>query len=137
VHAIKVTVYGWKVLLLIDAAMKMPLAVKVVRIHEYETLWPHTLVAQAQANLADYTRRCKVVFDQGFLAGTDLWWLDRHGITFVVPATANMAVMADSRAQAAAGEGLTIGRRVHIVRHARAKWRGPNGWRPRWWASRG
>jgi hypothetical protein len=32
VHEIKVTVYGWKVLLLIDAATKIPLAVKVGQI---------------------------------------------------------------------------------------------------------
>jgi hypothetical protein len=40
---------------------------------------------------------------------------------FVVPAKANMAVTADARAQAAAGEGITIGRRVHTVRHGQGK----------------
>jgi hypothetical protein len=42
VHAIKVTVYGWNVFLLIDAAAKMSLAVKVGQIHEHEALWPGT-----------------------------------------------------------------------------------------------
>jgi hypothetical protein len=37
VHEIEVTVYGWKVLWLIDAATKMPLAVKVGKIQEHET----------------------------------------------------------------------------------------------------
>jgi hypothetical protein len=36
-HEIKITVYGGKVLLLIDAATKMPLAVKVGKIQEHET----------------------------------------------------------------------------------------------------
>jgi hypothetical protein len=39
----------------------------------------------------------------------------------VVPAKTNMAVTADARAQAAAGEDLTVGRRVHTVRHGQGK----------------
>jgi hypothetical protein len=39
----------------------------------------------------------------------DLCWLDPQGITGVVPANANMAVSADARAQATAGEGMPIG----------------------------
>src|SRR5262249_57936050 len=63
----------------------------------------------------------KVVFDKGFLDGTTLWWLDQQGIHFVVPAKTNMAVTADARAQAAAGEDLAVGRRVHTVRHGQGK----------------
>lgn len=117
VHEIEVTVYGWKVLLLIDAVTKIPLAVKVGQIQEHEALWARALVTQARMNLAGDARLAKVVFDKGFLDGTTLWWLDQHGIRFVVPAKANMAVTADARAQAAAGEDLTVGRRVHTVRH--------------------
>jgi hypothetical protein len=75
------------------------------------------VVTQARANLAGAARLHKVVFDRGFLDGTDLWWLDQQGIRFVVPAKANMAVTAEARAHAAAGEDLTVGRRVHTVRH--------------------
>jgi Transposase DDE domain len=121
VHEIDVTVYGWKMIVLIDAATKIPLAVKVVQIQEHETLFLRALVTQARANLANHARLHKVVFDKGFLDGTDLWWLDQHGVTFVVPAKANMAVTADARAQAAAGEGSTVGRRVHTVRHGQGK----------------
>jgi hypothetical protein len=106
-HQIEVTVYGWKVLLLIDAVTKIPLAVKVVQIQEHEALWTRAVVTQARANLAGYARLHKVVFDRGFLAGTDLWWLDQQGIRFVVPAKTTMAVTADARALAAAGEGVT------------------------------
>ena len=48
VHEIEVTVYGWKVLLLIDAATKIPLAVKVGQIQEHEALWTRALVTQAR-----------------------------------------------------------------------------------------
>ncbi len=121
VHAIEVTVYGWKVLLLIDALTKIPLAVKVGQIQEHEALWTRALVTQARMHLAGDARLAKVVFDQGFLDGSTLWWLDQQDIRFVVPAKTNMAVTADARAQAAAGEELTVGRRVHIVRHGQGK----------------
>jgi hypothetical protein len=55
------------------------------------------------------------------LDGTTLWWLDQHAVTFVVPAKANMAVTADARAQAAAGEAITVGRRVHTRRHGQGR----------------
>jgi hypothetical protein len=120
-HAIEVTVYGWKVLLLIDAATKSPLAVKVGPIQAHETHWTRALVTQARTHLAGAARLHQVVFDTGFWDGTDLWWLDQPGVRFVVPAKATMAVTAEARAPAAAGAGLTIGRRVHTVRHGQGK----------------
>jgi hypothetical protein len=121
VHEIEVTVYGWKVLLLIEAVTKIPLAVKVGQIQEHEALWARALVTQARMNLAGYAHLAKVVFDKGFLDGTTLWWLDQQGIRFVVPAKANMAVTADARALAAAGEGVTVGHRVHTVYHGQGQ----------------
>jgi hypothetical protein len=125
VQEIEVTVYGWKLIVLIDARTKLPLAAKVVPIQEHETLFLRALVTQARINLAGSACLHKVVFDKGFLDGTDLWWLDQQGIRFVVPAKANMAVTADARAQAAAGEEITVGRRAHTVRHGQGKaaWR--------------
>jgi Transposase DDE domain len=124
VHEIEVTVYGFQLIILIDARTKIPLAGKVVPIHEHEGLSMRALVTQARTNLAGSARLHKVVFDQGLLAGVDLWWLAQHGILFVVPAKDNMAVTVDAQAQAAAGEGGTIGRRAHTVRHGqgRAAW---------------
>jgi len=120
-HAIEVTVYGWKVLLLIDAVTKIPLAVTVGPMQDHEALWARALVTPARLNLAGPSRLAKVVFDRGFLDGTTLWWLDQQGIRLVVPAKTNMAVTADARAQAAAGEGITMDRRVHTVRHGQGK----------------
>jgi hypothetical protein len=121
VHEMAVTAYGWKVRRWIDAVTKMPLAVKVGPIDEHETHWTRALVTQARAHLAGGARLHKIVLDQGLGDGTDLWWLDHHHIIFVVPAQANMAVTADARAQAAAQEGITIGRRVHTVRHGQGR----------------
>jgi hypothetical protein len=121
VHEIEVTVYGWKVLLLIEAVTKIPLAVNVGPIQEHEALWARALVTQARMNLAGYAHLAKVVFDKGFWDGTTLWWLDQQGIRFVVPAKANLAVTADARALAAAGEGVTVGHRVHTVRHGQGQ----------------
>jgi hypothetical protein len=121
VHEVEVTVYGWKLIVLIDARTKIPLAARVVPIQEHEVLSMRALVTQARTNLASYARLYKVVFDRGFLDGVDLWWLDQHGILFVVPAKDNMAVTLDAQAQVAAGEGITVGRRVHTVRHGHGK----------------
>jgi hypothetical protein len=121
VHEIEVTVYGWKLIVLIDAATTMPLAGKVVPIQEHEVLSMRALVTQARTNLAGHARLHKVIFDKGFLDGTDLWWLDQHDILFVVPAKDNMAVTVDAQAQAATGEGVTVGRRAHTVRHGHGK----------------
>jgi DDE family transposase len=117
VHELEVTVYGWKVIILIEARTKIPLAVKVVPIQEHEVLSRRALVTQARTNLAGHACLHQVVFERGFLAGVDVWWLDQRGITFVVPAKENMAATVDARAHAAAGEGIAIGRRVHTVRH--------------------
>jgi Transposase DDE domain len=120
-HEIEVTVYGWKLIVLIEADTKIPMAATVVPIQEHETLSLRALVTQARTNLAGHARLHKVVFDRGFLDGVDLWWLAQHGITFVVPAKDNMAVTADAQAQAAAGEGMTVGRRAHTVRHGQGQ----------------
>jgi DDE family transposase len=114
-HEVAVTVYGW------NAATQIPLAVKVGQIQEHEALWARALVTQARMNLAGDARRHKVVFDKGFLDGTTLGWLDQQGIHFVVPAKTKMAVAADARAQAAAGQELTVDRRVHTVRHGQGR----------------
>jgi hypothetical protein len=75
-QAIEVTVNGWKLLVLIDARTEIPLAAKVVPIQTHETLLMRALVTQAQTTLAGAARLHNVVFDKGFLDGTDVGWLD-------------------------------------------------------------
>jgi hypothetical protein len=122
VRDIEVTVYGWKLLVMIEARTKIPLAAKVVKIQEHEVTFTRALVTQARANLASHTRLCRVVFDRGFLDGADLWWLTQQGLGFVVPAKENMRVTADAQALAAAGKGVGA-RRVHTVAHGQGKHR--------------
>ncbi len=114
------TVYGWKLLVLMEALTRIPLAAKVVKIHEHEVAFTRALVTQARANLAGYAILGKVIFDKAFLDGADLWWLDQQRLGFVVPAKEDMAVTADARALAAAGEGV-VGRRVRTVSHGQGQ----------------
>jgi hypothetical protein len=120
-HDIEVTVSGGNVLLLIEAVTQMPLAVTVGPLQEHEALWARALGTHARMHLAGASRLAKVVFDQGCLDGTTLWWLDQQGLRCVVPAKTTMAVTADARAQAAAGEGITADRRGQTVRHGQGK----------------
>jgi hypothetical protein len=117
VPEIEVPVAGGKVLLRLDAATKRPLAVKGGKRHAHEALWTRALVTPARLNLAGTARRHKGVFEKGVVDGSTWWWLDQPGISCVVPAQAKMAVVADARAQAVAGEDRTVGCRVHTRRH--------------------
>jgi hypothetical protein len=120
-RAIEVPVYGWKPSVMSAARTKMPLAVTVGPLPAHAVLARRALVTQARPHLAGFPRRHKVVFDRGGWAGADLWWLDQQGITFVVPAHDHMAVTVAARAQAAAGEGVTVGRRGQTVRHGQGQ----------------
>src|SRR5262249_58841013 len=135
VHEIEVTVYGWKLIVLMDAATRLPLAGKVVPIQEHEVLSMRALVTQARTNLAGHARLHKVVFDKGFLDGTDLWLLDQHRLLVVVPAKDNMAVTVDAQAQAAAGEGGAAGRIPGALGGGQP--RRPGGWGPGVWGRAG
>jgi hypothetical protein len=121
VQAIEVTVDGWKLIVVIDASAKRPLAGQVGPIHAPEVLSLRALVTQARTHLAGSARLHKVVFEQGLGDGPALWWRDQHGIRLVVPAKDNLAVTVDAQAHAAAGAGVTVGRRVHTVRQGQGK----------------
>jgi hypothetical protein len=116
-HEIEVTVYGWKALLLIEAVTTMPRAVNVGPRQAPEALWTRALVTQARATVAGSACLDTVVCARGWWAGTDLGGLAPQGLRGVGPAPENLAVTAEARALAAAGEGGTGGPRVHLVRH--------------------
>jgi hypothetical protein len=117
VHESEVTVYGWQLIVLMEARTKIPVAAQVVPIPEPATLSLRALVTPARTHLASHVGLHNVVFDRGFWDGTDRGWLAQHGRRLVVPAKDHRAVTVDARAQAAAGAGMTSGRRVHTVRH--------------------
>jgi hypothetical protein len=114
------TLFGWKVLVLIDVRTRLPLAMAVSQIQEYEGQWLLPLVRQAQDNLGTAARLTTVVIDRGYLDGEDLWALNRMDLTFVIVAKDNMVVTEDARSLAAAGEGH--GReRVEVIRHGHGR----------------
>jgi len=111
-------VYGWKVLVLIDVHTRLPLAMKVVQIQEYEGRWLVPLLEQAQHNLGVRGHISTIVIDRGYLDGEDLWQVDQLGVLFVIVGKTNMAVTQDAQA-------LAKRERVHVrerlVRHGHGK----------------
>jgi len=110
--------YGWKVLALIDVPMRLPLAMKVVKIQEYEGRWLVPLLAQAQENRGQRGHISTIVIDRGYLDGEDLWQVHRQRIIFVVVGKAHMAVTQDAQALAKGERGQV---RERVVRHGHGK----------------
>src|SRR2546421_2101068 len=77
-------VYGWKVLVLIEVHTRLPLAMKIVQIQEYEGSWLIPLLEQAQANLGEHAHIDTIVIDRGYLDGADLWRGDHKGKNHVI-----------------------------------------------------
>ena len=111
-------VSGWKVLVLIDVQTRLPLAMKVVTIQEYEGRWLVPLLRQAQENLGQRGHISKIVIDRGYLDGQDLWQVHSQGIIFVVVGKANMVVTQDAQALASRERAQV---REHVVRHGHGK----------------
>jgi hypothetical protein len=87
VHEIEVTVYGWKLIALIEARTKIPLAGKVVKSQAHEVLCMWALAIHTQANLAGAARLRMLVVAKGLVDGVELWWLDQQEVTFRQPMT--------------------------------------------------
>ena len=111
-------VYGWKVLVLIEVQTRLPLAMKVVKIQEYEGSWLIPLLDQAQRNLGEHAHIGTVVIDRGYLDGEDLWRVQQRGIIFVIVGKANMAVVQDAQGLAT-GERAVV--RERVVSHGHGK----------------
>jgi len=114
------TLFGWKGLVLIDVRTRLPLAMAVGQIQDYEGQWLLPLVRQAHENLGTAARITTVVIDRGYLDGEDLWALDRLDLTFVIVAKDNMVVTEDARSLAVAGEGQ-VRERVEVLRHGHGR----------------
>ncbi len=110
--------YGWKVLVLIEVQTRLPLAMKVVKIQEYEGSWLLPLLEQAQRNLGEQAHIDTVVIDRGYLDGDDLWRVHQKGIIFVIVGKAYMAVVQDAQGLAK-GERARV--RERVVGHGHGK----------------
>jgi len=111
-------VYGWKVLVLIDVQTRLPLAMKVLQIQEYEGRWLLPLLEQAQQNLGTRGHIRTIVIDRGYVDGEDLWQVHQLGVIFVVIGKTNMAVTQNAQALAK-GERARV--RERVVRHGHGK----------------
>src|SRR5229473_554164 len=111
-------VYGWKVLVLIEVQTRLPLAMKVVKIQEYEGRWLIPLLEQAQRNLGEQAHIGTIVIDRGYLDGVDLWQVQQRGLIFVIVGKANMTVVQDAQGLAK-GERAVV--RERVVGHGHGK----------------
>jgi len=111
-------VYGWKVLVLIEVQTRLPLAMKVVKIQDYEGSWLIPLLEQAQRNLGEQAHIDTIVIDRGYLDGDDLWRVHQKGLRFVIVGKANMTVVQDAQG-IAHGERAVV--RERVVSHGHGK----------------
>jgi hypothetical protein len=111
-------IYGWKVLMLIDVQTRLPLAMKLVQIQEYEGRWLLPLLEQAQRNLGTRGHIQTIVIDRGYLDGEDLWQVHQLGVIFVVVSKSSMVVTQDAQALAKRERAKV---RERLVRHGHGK----------------
>lgn len=111
-------VYGWRLIALVDLMTLIPIAIKIVQIQEHEA--PHLLelVAQAQRNLAPYSRIVSLVVDRAYVDGATLYQLDQQGIIWYLVAKSNMDARHTALALSAEG---TPQERIEQVRHGHGR----------------
>jgi hypothetical protein len=108
-------VSGWQLIMRTEARTGRPLAVKGIQDQAQGVLWTRALRMPTPAKVAGAARRRPPGFYTRCGDGVDLRWLDPQGITGVVRANAKRALTADTRAQATAAEGMSIGGWAHEV----------------------
>src|SRR5881275_2754934 len=110
--------YGWKILVLIEVQTRLPLAMKLVLIQDYEGKWLVPLLEQAQHNLGTHAHIETIVVDRGYLDGEDLWCIHQQGVIFVICGKASMAVTQDAQGLAKAERAVV---RERVVRRGHGK----------------
>lgn len=89
-------VYGYKLLVLMEARQKIIVAARLVKIHEHEKPFTKELIREGQQRTGGAVR--VLLIDRGFIDGVLLWWLwKKMRIRFVIPARSNMEVSQDIR----------------------------------------
>jgi Transposase DDE domain len=111
-------VYGWKVLVLIEVQTRLPLAMKLVPIQDYEGKWLVPLLEQAQRNLGTHAQIGTIVVDRGYLDGEDLWRVHQKGVIFVICGKSSMVVTQDAQGLAKAERAVV---RERVVRRGHGK----------------
>src|SRR5437667_1053199 len=111
-------VSGWKVLVLIEVQTRLPLAMKLVPIQEYEGKWLVPLLEQAQQNLGTQAHMGTIGVDRGYLDGEDLWSVHEKGVTVVICGKSSMTVTQDAQGLAKAERAMV---RESVVRRGHGK----------------
>ena len=89
-------VYGYKLLVLMEARDKIVVAARVVKINEPEKTFTKEWVWEAQQRTGGAVK--VLLVDRGFIDGVKLWWLSKKmKIRFVIPARSNREVSQDIR----------------------------------------
>jgi hypothetical protein len=89
-------VYGYKLLVLMEARHKIVVAARVVKINEHEKNFTKELVREAQQRTGGAVR--VLLVDRGSIDGVLLGWLwKKMKIRFVIPVRSNMEVSQDIR----------------------------------------
>lgn len=89
-------VYGYKLLVLMEARHKIVVAARLVKINEHEKNFTKELLQEAQQRTHGAVK--VLLVDRGFIDGVLLWWLsEKMKIKFVIPARSNMEVSQDIR----------------------------------------
>jgi len=107
--------FGFKAVALFDLATQIPIAVKVGKINRHDHKFAHSLLRQAEINLAGTSRIAKVLADRGFIDGRMMYRLDKRDIFFVVPAKKNMRVYCDAQSLAALNKGIVQTRKRKVA----------------------
>ncbi|MBI3600361.1 MAG: transposase [Nitrospinae bacterium] len=90
-------IYGFKLLVLMEAKSKIIVAAKVVKINEHESQFTMEMIREAQRNIGSNVKIKRLLIDRGFIDGVTLWKLKKEGIHFIIPVRGNMDIAKDIR----------------------------------------
>lgn len=76
------------------------------------------MIAQAIINLGDHAKIASIAIDRGFSDGKLLWWLNKQGIIFYIPAKASHNVYHDAISLISTGQVVTR-EKVRTVGHGK------------------
>jgi hypothetical protein len=96
IRKVFVIVFGFKIWVVWDLKSRLPLAMRFAKINVNDTQFAKEVIEQAITNLAGQAEIVSIALDRGFMDGSLLWWLEKKGIIFYIPAKSDMNVYEDA-----------------------------------------
>lgn len=90
-------IYGFKLLVVMEAKRRIVVAAKVVKINEHESQFTFGMIREAERNISEGGKIGTLLIDRGFIDGVVLWKLKKEGIHFIIPVRGNMDIAKDIR----------------------------------------